>query len=187
MPPKGKELYFIALIPPAPVYQETLDLKKEMAEKYDSKAALKSPPHITLHMPFGMKPSKEEAFINHLQEVLQDAYSFNLTLEGYGAFPPRVIYIHVVNTPPLQTLYERIKKFMKNELQVDNADYKNRGYTPHLTLAFRDLKKASFNEAWEEFQDKEYKAGWDVNTVTLLKHNGKEWDPLHEMTISKAM
>ncbi len=76
---------------------------------------------------------------------------------------------------------------MKNELQVDNADYKNRGYTPHLTLAFRDLKKASFNEAWEEFQDKEYKAGWDVNTVTLLKHNGKEWDPLHEMTISKAM
>jgi len=44
--------YFIAIIPAEPWYSEALQLKKEVRDVYESKGALRSPPHITLHMPF---------------------------------------------------------------------------------------------------------------------------------------
>ena len=50
-----RKQYFVALIPPSPVYEEAQALKEYFREKYNSKAALNSPPHITLHMPFFWK------------------------------------------------------------------------------------------------------------------------------------
>ncbi len=40
-------------------------LKEEMAERFQSKASLNSPPHITLHMPFKFPERKEEVFWRH--------------------------------------------------------------------------------------------------------------------------
>lgn len=48
-------LYFIALVLPSPLYEEVTRLKEYFRDRYNSKAALRSPPHITLHMPFKWK------------------------------------------------------------------------------------------------------------------------------------
>lgn len=44
-------LYFLAVIPPEPVFSEVMAFKKEMSERFSSSRALKSPPHITLLPP----------------------------------------------------------------------------------------------------------------------------------------
>ena len=44
--------YFIALIPPEPLFTQIHQLKIYCSEAFGSKAALRSPPHLTLHMPF---------------------------------------------------------------------------------------------------------------------------------------
>jgi hypothetical protein len=45
-------LYFIAHVPEEPVFADLMALKTAVRDLYGSKAALRSPPHITLHMPF---------------------------------------------------------------------------------------------------------------------------------------
>jgi 2'-5' RNA ligase len=60
---KEVSLYFIAIIPPQPVFEETWQLKNHFKEHYQSKASLNSPPHITLHMPFEWKVEKEEMLV----------------------------------------------------------------------------------------------------------------------------
>jgi len=55
---KKNELYFIAIVPTSPLSEELLAWKQYFQEHYQSKAALNSPPHITLHMPFEWKEEK---------------------------------------------------------------------------------------------------------------------------------
>jgi hypothetical protein len=45
-----------------------------------------------------------------------------------------------------------------------------------MSLATRDLYKKAFYEAWEIFSVKKYEASWEVNGISLLRHNKKNWD-----------
>jgi hypothetical protein len=51
-------------------------------------------------------------------------------------------------------------------------------------LAFRDLKKEKFDEAWGEFRGKSLSAKFIANQFTLLKHNGKLWESLHHFDLN---
>ena len=52
--------YFIAIIPPEPIHDQIVNIKKDISTKHNTYAALKSPPHITLHMPFNLEHNKEK-------------------------------------------------------------------------------------------------------------------------------
>jgi 2'-5' RNA ligase len=52
-------------------------------------------------------------------------------------------------------------------------------FHPHITLAFRDLKKTMFEAAWNEFKEKSFQTSFVMNAIDLLKHDGKCWHPLH--------
>lgn len=173
---KAEALYFIAIIPQEPTYSEALKWKNFFKDQYQSKAALKSPPHITLHMPFKWKLSKEEKLLNTLNSFIRQHKNFEVSIKNYGAFPPRVIYMDVVKSEALAQLQKELFKYLKEHLQLFNANYKDKPFNPHLTLAFRDLKKKYFERAWAEVKEKSFEASFIVNAITLLKHNGKRWE-----------
>jgi 2'-5' RNA ligase len=175
---KQEELYFIAIVPPQPVFDETWQLKNYFKEHYQSKASLNSPPHITLHMPFEWNVEKEELLVTKLQQFASHHNGGVLPLLNFKAFPPRVIYVDVVKTEWLENLQKELHRFCKRELNLFNANYKEHAFHPHLTLAFRDLKKQNFQKAWEEFDKKKYEALFSVHDIVLLKHNGKSWQEL---------
>ncbi len=168
-------LYFIGIIPPKASYDDACQLKHYFKKHFNSKASLNSPPHITLHMPFQWKEEKEEDLVEKLRQFSAGAKSFQLQLLNFGSFPPRVIFIHVVPNDTLSELHKSLHKFAKRELNLFNANYKDLPFHPHITLAFRDLKKPMFVKAWEEFQKKEFEANFKVDRLALMKHNGKEW------------
>jgi 2'-5' RNA ligase len=182
---KSENLYFIAIIPPEPLYAEALALKQHVKNQYNSKAALNSPLHITLHMPFKWKESKEAELVSSLETFTAKQKPFELKLNNFGAFEPRVIFIDVRKDEALADLQKNLKRFSKTELNLFNADYKEFAYHPHLTLAFRDLKKAEFYRAWEEFKDKKLEATFSVASIVLLKHNGKEWKEFRSLLLAK--
>lgn len=189
MPERSEEKlkqYFIALIPPAPIYGESVQLKSYFKEKYNSKASLNSPPHITLHMPFRWKEKKEEELVHKLQRLTKHYDPIKVCLDNFGAFSPRVIFINVVTDELLHQLQKGIQKFCKRELNLFNANYKEQPFHPHLTLAFRDLKKPNFKVAWEEFSQREYKAEFIADKIALLKHNGKIWEVFKEFTLESS-
>lgn len=178
--------YFVAVIPPAPVFDEALELKIHCREKYHTKAALNCPPHITLHMPFWWKEEKQEKLVSNLQEFARQCDPIKICLDNFSSFPPRVIFINVTESDALNSLQKNLHRFFKRSLDIYNANYKERPYHPHLTLAFRDLKKQQYLLAWEEFSKKEYKAEFMVDKISLLKHNGKRWDVLKDFPLESS-
>jgi 2'-5' RNA ligase len=173
--PSQESLYFVAIIPPEPIRSEVEQWKQYFKEVYQSKAALNSPPHITLHMPFRYPTSKEGLIEAALKVAVGGIPPFPLSLHNFGAFPPRVIFVEVEEAPLLRALQKEIVHTLRRQLKFDRQDYRNTGFHPHMTLAFRDLKKPAFAQAWEGFSKKSYQTKFDVDKVVLLRHSGKVW------------
>ncbi len=69
-----------------------------------------------------------------------------------------------------------LSQIPENPVKLTTADYKNMGFYPHMTIAFRDLKKNIFPVAWEEFKNRNIDMHWQAHELCLLKHNGKKWE-----------
>jgi 2'-5' RNA ligase len=176
MPSPGKHLYLIAIIPPSPIVEDIQVLKEYFSNHYFSRASLNSPPHITLHMPFEWSDAKEARLIDELLAFAIGKNPFSVSLHNYNCFKPRVIYIDVAVNHLLEELHNALHRHCKINLNLFNAKYRDLPFHPHVTLAFRDLKKEEFVKAWEEFNSKSYKASFLVDKITLLKHNGIRWE-----------
>jgi 2'-5' RNA ligase len=173
---KKEKLYFIAIIPPTPIYDEALAQKQYFKDHYKSKASLNSPPHITLHMPFRWKEQDEELLFDQLNDFSKNNHHVIIQLSNFSSFPPRVIFINVVLNEALDKLQKNLKRFCKRELNLFNANYKELPFHPHLTVAFRDLKKANYQLAWGEYEKKSFEAEFVADKLALLKHSGRVWN-----------
>lgn len=171
------EKYFIAVVPPEPLLSEIQKIKMDIFEKYQTKGALRSPGHITLHMPFSFE--KEDKLINCL-ENFKFQEPFTISLNQFACFEPRVVYIHVDEQARLNDLQKRLVQHVKQNLQLFNQSDDKRGFHPHVTVAFRDLKKQNFYVVWEEYKNKRFKAEFLCNSFCLLKHVNQRWEIYRE-------
>ena len=127
-----KELYFIAVVLPMDIREEVYNFKKIMADRYFARHAFKCPAHITLHMPFKWKSTQEGELYRVLTEISTGMRSFELVLQNFGAFRPRVIYINVVENNLLRMLRDQVLREMRKRY-VYNEEYRNEGFQPHIT------------------------------------------------------
>jgi 2'-5' RNA ligase len=171
----SKNLFFIALLPPLNIQQEAYQIKQYFAEVYNSKAALKSPPHITLQPPFYWEVNRLLELKVVLQEFAQQQVAFSITLDGFAAFKPRVIYINVIKTAQLLLLQKELSLNLESSLDLVREISSKHSFNPHLTVGFKDLTKANFERAWTEFSPKPYSQKFMATRLTLLQHNGQEW------------
>lgn len=177
----SRQLYFIALVLPPLLQQQVISFQQHFLERYGCRAALRSPPHITLHMPFRWKEAKENKLVQALQRFAKQQPSVYVKLQNYGCFPPRVIYVNVVKTPELERLHRQLSAFCRTELNLTGSTWRNGPFNPHVTLAFRDLKKAHFSGAWQAFHHRRFEGDFTAHHLWLLKHNGREWQAWRNM------
>lgn len=183
---KEQALFFVALLPPPDLQAQVTAIKQEIEQTYQSRAALKSPPHITLQPPFRW-PKKEDGQLKAcLLEFAQQYPPIPVTLSGFGAFPPRVIYVDVLRQGLLMTIQSDLLNYMAATLGIEDKKSRNRRFAPHMTVAFRDLKPATFRRAWPEFQERQFSAKFVSRTLTLLKHCGERWESSSEFPFSAA-
>jgi 2'-5' RNA ligase len=176
---KVKRQYYIALVPEPPL-RETVDaMKKEIKHRFGAGHALKSPAHITLQMPFHRLESDEQGMFRCLQEFASREVRFNVSLEGFDCFPPRVLFVKVVDHLPLQEIQSRLHKTLISRLGFPERKIPQQ-FHPHMTLATRDLSESDFKIAWEDFRSRNFRASFCVKSLFLLKHNGKSWDLYRE-------
>lgn len=168
-------MYFIALVAPVEIDQQVVKWKNYFRDHFQCIVALKSPAHITLVPPFWMKEELEADLIDSINRFCRNHRKFEIRLENFSAFRPRVIYVDVLKSDALNELHHSLNDhlFSQNKFPVKIDD---RPFHPHVTLAARDLYKKAFYEAWETFASKQYTANWIVNGISLLRHNKKNWD-----------
>jgi 2'-5' RNA ligase len=171
-----KQKYFIALVMEVPCQNEIMDLKKLVSENYKSKGALKSPAHITLQMPFEWADKKKSKLLEQLKLFATTQNSFKYELQNFDFFEPRVIFVNVVKNEHLDILQKTLQDFLKQNLNLFGSDGKLRGFHPHVTIGFRDLKAPQFYEAKKYFSERTFYAKINCNSIALLKHDGKIWE-----------
>lgn len=168
-------LFFVALLPPSAVQEYATEVKSYFEQYYASRHAFKSPPHITLQPPFRWQHERVEVLIESLTIFARSHPPIPITLNGFGAFPPRVIYINVDRTDALLTVHRQLSEHLETSIALADLKEKSRPYAPHMTVAFRDLTKQNFKLAWQEFKARSLFFEFTVSHLTLLKHDGQRW------------
>ena len=172
---QSTRLYFIALLPPAEIQEQITKIKQYFADNYASSHALTSPPHITLQPPFRWLPSEIPILEEDLSQFALTAAPVPVSLDGFGAFPPRVIYVRPQKTPELMEVQRALAAYLETNLGLVDEKEKQRAFSPHITVAFRDLKRQAFKAAWPEFQERPLKQEFVATHLTLLIHDRGQW------------
>lgn len=169
------ELYFIGILPPPTLQNEVTKLKYECRDKYHSSHALNAPPHLTIIPPFKCSSAEVENVVNELTLFSSSVQPFDLLLNGFGAFAPRVIYIHVEPSSILAFLQGQLQVKLSRTFSFCQAH--TRPYHPHVTIAFKDLTPKYFEIAWPNFRSRAFSETFQCSELTLLVYNHHYWQP----------
>lgn len=168
-----KQLFFIALLPGEPIASEVTRFKHYAADHFQSARALRSPPHITLIPPFWWAPADRGRLDGALAEFCRERPPFSIRLRGFDCFPPRVIFIAVRPNQALTKLQAALQDYLQKSLALPARD--RRPFHPHLTVAFKDLRRAVFPEAWRYFSEQPYERSFEVEELILLRYREQAW------------
>lgn len=178
----SRSLFFIALLPPVSIQEEVNQIKQYFSDRYASSHAQKSPPHITLQPPFEWNREAVEVLADCLNQFARERSQVPITLSGFAAFAPRVIFVNVLKTPELLNLQADLANHLKTTLGIVDQRSQGRPFAPHITVAFKDLTKQNFKAAWPEFQDKPFQSEFIANQLTLLIHRNERWNIFKEFS-----
>lgn len=172
---KVMQKYFLALMPPDNIIEKVHEIKVGLREQFGIKYALKSPPHITLKMPFSYNEAKEDQLVASLHSHLKYSKAFEIRIAGVGTFGKRVVFLAVQKSAALEQLQREVSKFCKVRLHL-TEELSDRNYHPHLTVAFKDIKESCFEQVTE------FVSGWGIRTefyaggLALLKRQNGYWE-----------
>ncbi len=165
---------FIALLPPPEIQEYANTVIQELGDRYNTRVS-KAPPHVTLQAPFRWPFNQ----IRQLEQVLQDfanaQVAVPITLSGFGGFRPRVLYIHVLKTPELLQLQAELMNTLEQTLQIVDPVAKQRAFSPHLTVASRNMNRHVFAELWSDLRTRPLEFHFTPPSLTLLIHDGQRW------------
>lgn len=176
----NKKLYFIAVVPPSEIQSDITKIKHYFADHYNAKHALKSPPHITLIPPFLWPEKQEIPLIKSLDEFCSGQPAADVELDGFNSFPPRVIYIDVKKNENLEKLFRNLITYLEEKWEIKKLIRFADRFHAHMSVAFRDLARKSYQTAWKEFQYKQLHYRFTADKLVLLKHLEKSWKINHE-------
>ena len=170
------QLYFIAILTPNDLTNKIRKVQEDFALNYNSSRQLKIPVHITLIPPF-----KADIYqIGELIQMIQDQIkfeSFEMFLDGFGAFGNRVIYVNVRPNQRLNSLQTALEIETHETLLTNEITHHQ--FNPHITLANRDLSNDQFVKAWKKYEKLDFFGSFLVDQFLLMKHNGKVWESFH--------
>ncbi|HBQ99856.1 MAG TPA: 2'-5' RNA ligase [Cyanobacteria bacterium UBA11691] len=180
------ERFFVALVVPSGFQEEVEQIKQEFSDRYQSRKAFNSPAHITLQPPFEWEPGNIQQVEESLEDFVGNTFPIPIQLDGFAAFPPKVIYINVVKTPELMALQSALIHHLQSTLpSIKRSSHPS--FTPHVTVAFRDLTPKNFRQAWPNFEHRSFQGKFIASSLTLLRHNGQRWQLFDEFPLPEEI
>ena len=176
-----KQLYFIALLPPADLREEIHEIRMECSGKFGVYKALRPPVHITLYPPFRFEESYEKKLVQVIRQRTRDLASFPQVIENFGHFRKEVVFIKALTSPGLIKLQQTIT----GVFQTKGPDrFQSSEYHPHLTVAYRDVSPEKFKQIWAEYKDRQFSASFRAEGFSLLKHDKTSWNIIADFSLT---
>jgi 2'-5' RNA ligase len=147
-------------------------IQEYIATHFESQAALRSPPHMTLVAPFYADDIGVQRVAEALEQV-KHGHPLNFHLKGFDHFGRRVVFVHVRPDAELSTLASNlVRSLIDAGLDVKEE---TREYHPHVTVAFKDLTPRMYTHVWDYVQSQDIDEGFEVDRVTLLRLREGRW------------
>lgn len=166
---------FIALIPPQKVQVYAEQLIQELRDRFQTNTA-KAPPHITLQAPFDLPADRLDELKHCLRHFAASHPPIPVLASGFAAFAPRVLFINVQKTANLLKTQAELAEALEKTLQIVDSKSKHRAFSPHITVASRQITPALFQKIWSELQSRSVEFEFTCDRLTLLAHNGQVWE-----------
>lgn len=174
--------FFISLLPPQPVQDYAHSVIRELGDRYQTRTA-HAPPHITLQPPFEWSLDAVTTLTDRLRLFASQRRAVPLTLEGFNAFAPRVLYVNVLQTAELMTLQRELMAELETMPGIVDGSSQRRPFSPHLTVASRNVTPTVFRQAWTELRDRPIRFEFVCDRLTLLIHDGRQWQVHSDFTL----
>ena len=169
------ELKLIAIVLPEPLFSVVREQQHYIAENWKSMHALRTPPHITIIPPLALTPVEIIKLQEMAREIASKCNPFRLSVNEYGAFKPRVIFMKPDVPPGLSYLFKNWRDALLKTIPHVLEKYPDRPYHPHITLAHRDVDRQRFDEMWKYFKNKKIEMSIEINQCCILTHSKEGW------------
>ena len=166
-------LYLVAIVPPEPVLGQVWALKQEVHARTGSRNAVGLPPHLTLVPPTRQPAGFEVDCLRALQAFAATQRPFTVGLAGFGWFGTRTLFVRVTPAAALRSCQAALMAWCAARLPA--LPPATHPFTPHMTLATRDLPADQVAALQPEFAARAYAATFEVSGITLFRHDGRQW------------
>ena len=109
--------------------------------------------------------------------IQENLLPFLAHVNGFGSFSDRTVFARVLPDGRWDMLYTRIFEAFSDTLpNVLRRD--TRPFTPHITVANRDIPTGSATDALKHFDELELAAEFQVTAVTVFERHAGRWIPI---------
>lgn len=161
--------YFIGVTLPENLEYTIDSARRWMQKKWGNRSGMRTQCHITLVPPFSSdKPLSE------MKEILSGITvpEVKVRVSGWGSFGERTIYAHVEKNSALELL----KKEIERKLSEASIRFKSeKRFTPHITIANRDIKPYSFILSMEYLNKNKIDVTFAVNSIMIFSFVDRSW------------
>ncbi|MCB2410117.1 2'-5' RNA ligase family protein [Hymenobacter lucidus] len=175
-------MFLVAILPPEPVFSEVWALKQEVHQLTGSRNAVRLPPHITLIPPLRQPNAFEAELRASLADFAATQRSFTIGLRDFKWFDNRTLFVHVAQPEAVQAFHAALTAWCAAHLP--QIPRETRPFTPHMTLATRDLPASAVPGLKADFARRHYEATFDVQRLVLFRHDGQQWQPVQEFLLT---
>ena len=171
-------LYLVAILPPEPIASEVWAMKQEVHTLTGSRNAVRLPAHITLIPPWRQSPESEAELRAELRHFAAMQEAFSVGLKDFDWFGNRTLFVRVTEAEAVQSFHADLVGWCAARLP--HIPREARPFTPHMTLATRDLPPSQVPELRQLFKARTYTASFLATSLQLFRHNGQQWQPIEE-------
>ena len=182
-----KKLKLVAIVPPEPLFSFVKEEQNFIAQKWNVRQALRTPPHITLIPPISLDEGESEELDRISKEIASLHPSFRLKVTRYEAFSPKVIYLKPSFPHVLRVLYTDLMDAILAKIPHAMQKYPYESFVPHITIAYRDLDPLRFKEVWKYYKNKKVNFSVDIEQICILDNTADGWviSDSYELTANK--
>lgn len=146
------EAAFVVLLDP-PSYNYVRNLQVKIYKLFGVKEPLKLEPHFTIKYSF--KINDLTALESYFDELVKLTKGFEVTLNGIDTFDneKNVIFIDVEENNILTQLHLKIIKDLSQKFSANVREFEGEKLHFHVTLAYKDINKETFQEIKEYLKD----------------------------------
>ena len=173
--PEGFALYYIAILCSNEINEKVSELKQYMQSTYGSRAAQKSPAHLTIVPPFKSEEDFEGNYKSFLEEVNFTLVPTTVRLNDYNHFGEKVLFVDVEKSESLLNIEKETFKAFEEKFPAISFNTKPE-FNPHVTIATRDIPEGKLAEALAYFKENHpFDAEFTVKELKLMKLQNNKW------------